>query len=386
MRYYLSERVILRQLEFPAIYDAKNDELYELDEKAFIFLNECSSPSGCDLQDDNEFINYCISEGLLQMTPLNIKRAIIAKSPVPSLRYLELQITNRCNLSCRHCYIGKPEGKELSIEEIKIILDEFDKMQGLRLLVTGGEPLMHSQFGAINELLSEYLYRKILFTNGLLLNKDIIRLLNFDEVQFSVDGMEHGHDALRGKGTYRIVMRKIREFKDAGIAVSISTMIHKENLNEFEEMDALFKNMGIKDWTVDVPCLSGNMKENTALYVSPDIAGKYLKYGFGGGLHGGGDGFACGLHLASVTSSGDVCKCAFYSDTPAGNVRDGLIKSWKRIRHTKLKELDCFKDSCSVIDICRGGCRFRAEINGGNLKKDLYKCFEYDIMNYKDRT
>jgi radical SAM protein with 4Fe4S-binding SPASM domain len=377
MRYYLSDGFVLKWLETPSVYDIKGDELYELDDDAFEFLKICSTPEGCIDGADAGFIDYCLLEGILTKESVNTKRPLLAKSPVPSLRYLELQITNKCNLKCRHCYIGKPMNNELTVHEIKAVLDEFEEMQGLRLLITGGEPLMHSRFNEINLLLPEYNFRKILFTNGLLLNEKVLKGLNADEIQFSVDGMERGHEAIRGKGTYKLVMKKMREAVDAGITVSIATMVHGRNLDEFDEMDDLFRKIGIKDWTVDVPCVSGNLKENHIFQVPPEIAGRYLNYGFGGGLHGGGEGFACGLHLMSALADGNICKCAFYSHRPVGNISEGLRRSWERIIPVKLEELECSDISCRFIDECRGGCRFRAE---DSRKKDLYKCHGYDIM------
>ncbi|WP_203471582.1 radical SAM protein [Dissulfurispira thermophila] len=377
MRYYLSKWFVLKWLETPSVYDIKNDELYELDGDAFEFLKKCSHPEGCIGDVDTEFIDYCLSEGILTKEVVNTKRPVIAKSPVPSLRYLELQITDKCNLRCRHCYIGKPISNELSIYEIKTVLDEFEEMQGLRLLITGGEPLIHSHFDEINFLLPEYNFRKILFTNGLLLNPKILKGLNVDEIQFSVDGMENGHESIRGKGTYKVVMQKIYEAINAGITVSIATMIHARNLDEFDEMDKLFRKIGIKDWTVDVPCVSGNLELNPIFSVPPKIAGRYLNYGFSSGLHGGGEGFACGLHLMSVLANGNICKCAFYSHTPVGNINEGLRRSWKKIKPLRLENMECSDSLCGFINECRGGCRFRA---GDNRKRDLYKCYAYDII------
>lgn len=375
--YYLSDECFLKWLETPCIYNIKKDELYELDNNAFDFLKKCASRDGCSKPADIKFLDYCLSEGILISKPFNLKMPPVIKSPIPSLRYLELQITDKCNLKCKHCYIGKPDNNELSIYEIKAVMDEFEEMQGLRLLITGGEPLMHAGFRKLNAILPEYGFRKILFTNGLLLNKELLKELNIDEIQFSIDGMERGHDAIRGKGTYEIVMNKIKDVVEQGFAVSVATMVHKKNLDEFDEMDSLFRAMGIKDWTVDVPCISGNLKENPTIQVTEETAGRYLNYGFGEGLHGGGEGFACGLHLMSVLANGNVCKCAFYSHAPVGNISESLRKCWQTKMPLKVEELECFRLSCEFINACRGGCRFRA---GDAYKKDLYKCYSYGII------
>ncbi|MBF0559948.1 MAG: radical SAM protein [Nitrospirae bacterium] len=387
MRYYLENNFVLKRLETPALYGIQEDELYELDETAFEFLRKCSRPEGCSADGaGKEFIEYCLSEKILSDTSsptLRRPESLPGSSAFPSLRYLELQITDRCNLKCRHCYIDKPGQNELSPEVIKDILCEFDSMQGLRLLITGGEPLLHRSFGAINDLLPGHGFRKILFTNGLLLEKMAITELNVDEIQFSVDGMEHGHDALRGSGSYNMVMHAIKAAIAAGKAASVSTMVHRENTGEFAEMERLFKDMDIRDWTVDVPCLTGNLKQNATLNLPPEVAGPFLNYGFGGGLHGGGEGYACGLHLLSVLANGAVSKCAFYGRSPLGTVSEGLRKCWERLKPVKLEELECARLDCKFMDACRGGCRYRASIadnESGPRKRDIYKCFAYGII------
>ncbi len=401
MQYYLANNFVLKCLETPALYNIKGDELYELDETAFAFLKKCAGSEGCSGDSaDKEFLVYCISEGILTDTPDAVRIPHAGVPPVPSafpsLRYLELQITDRCNLRCRHCYIDNAEQNELSLGVIRDILDEFELMQGLRLLITGGEPLTHPGFDSINALLPGYGFRKILFTNGLLLDNEALRALNVDEIQFSVDGMEHGHNALRGEGTYKKVMKSIERAGALGITVSVASMVHGENVGEFAAMEALFKDMGIKDWTVDVPCIAGHLKHNALFQVPPAEAGQYLNYGFGGGLHGGGDGYACGLHLLSVLANAAVAKCAFYAHSPLGTVSEGLRKCRTRLKPVKLEALQCARVRCPVIEACRGGCRFRASITPDDHlpgppcpdiqseeaqnRSDIYKCFAYGII------
>lgn len=387
MRYFLANNFVLRRLETPAIYDVGEDELYELDETAFEFLKKCSAPEGCGGDEaDEEFIGYCLSEKILSCTPERSRTRpgfLPCSGTVPSLRYLELQVTDRCNLRCRHCYIGEPGQNELSPDVIREVLDEFDSMQGLRLLITGGEPVLHSHFADINDMLPAYSFRKILFTNGLLPEKIALNALNVDEIQFSLDGMERGHDSLRGAGSYARVMRSLRAALASGKPVSVATMVHRENIAEFTGMERLLKSLDIRDWTVDVPCLSGNLLHNVSFYLPPEIAGRYLNYGFGGGLHGGGEGYACGLHLMSVLANGTAAKCAFYAGSPLGAVSEGLRKCWAGLKPVRLEELRCAEPACKFLDACRGGCRYRAATSGsgcGPGDRDIYKCFSYGII------
>ncbi|MGD2079635.1 MAG: radical SAM protein [Nitrospirota bacterium] len=374
MRYFLSGRCALKKLERPSLYGIATDELYELDEEAFGLLERCASPEGCEVPEASaEFAGYCVSEGILTPEATKARRPPLEDAPEPSLRYLELQITRRCNLRCRHCYIGPPEDRELSTEDVEAVLGEFEAMQGLRAIITGGEPLLHRDFGGINALLPRYALRKILVTNGTLLTPEALRGLNFDEIQVSVDGLREAHDAIRGRGAFEKAMSSVTEALAAGLDVSVSTMVHPKNLGDFDELAETFGAMGVKDWAVDVPCPEGNLRGNPDLSLPPEKAGGYLRYGWGQGLHGGADSeaHACGLHLMSVMADGGCARCAFYAGRPVGHISEGLRQCWKRIRPTRLDELEC---DCDMLGICRGGCRYRAELSGDALGKDFYRC------------
>ena len=379
MGYFLSGDAVLKWLETPSVYQIAKDEIYELDDDSFDFLKKCASVNGCDTEDTG-FIDYCVKEGILTRDKVPLKRPPVIKSPRPSLRYLELQITDRCNLKCRHCYIGKKGHAELSMDRIRRILKEFEEIQGLRVLITGGEPLLHSKFDELNRMFHEFFFRKVLFTNGILLNKKIVDKLDVDEIQISIDGLKDAHESLRGKGTFMPALDAVKLATDNCFDVSISTMIHAGNIKDFDKMDKLFRGMDIKDWTVDVPCPAGRLKKNIGFQISPEQGGKFMRYGYGGGIHADGSGFACGLHLMAVMADGRVSKCTFYSENPVGRIEEGLKECWKRIKPIRLRNLKC---DCDYMESCRGGCRYRAELLGDPLGKDLYRCNFYDIISEK---
>jgi len=377
MGFHLTRQTALKWLETPAVYQIARDEVYELDDDSFRFLTSCASDEGCDNR-DSAFIDYCLEEGLLTREKVTVKRPDLKPSPDPSLRYLELQLTSRCNLRCRHCYIGDDTPRELSSAQVRSVLKEFEEMQGLRVLITGGEPLLHSRFDEINEMLPDLFLRKVLFTNGVLLKKDVLNRLKVHEIQVSIDGMQAAHDALRGAGTWDIALGAVRRALDAGFEVSVSTMIHPGNRGDFDAMERLFKSLGVKDWTVDVPCATGRMKDNRELTVSPEEGGRYLGYGYGGGMHATGPGYACGLHLMAVLPDGSAAKCTFYGDRAVGDIGEGLRTCWQRIRPVKLESLDC---KCEYLEACRGGCRYRAELLEHPQGRDLYRCSLYGVID-----
>ncbi len=382
----LAPHCALKRLEVPCLYDIANDELYEINDEAYQFLLKCSRGEDAVLkQEDEEFIQYCLSENLLVLSHTPAKRNGIPdqlakgppSAPLPSLRYLEFQLTDRCNLRCRHCYIGDSLHQDLPHDTILAILKEFEKIQGLRLLLSGGEPLLHPHFWEINEVLRDYAFRSVLLSNGALITKAIAKRLRVHEVQVSLDGMKEGHEAIRGEGTFIKTLSAIDYLQEAGIGVSIATMIHRGNLTEFDSLASLMLSKKISEWNVDLPCITGRMAEHRSLWVSPGEAGPFLRYGYGGGLHSSEKDSTCGAHLCAILANGKVAKCGLFSQEPVGSIAEGLRSCWERIPRIELKELAC---NCAIIEECRGGCRYRAQLQGDIFKPDLFQCYARGVL------
>lgn len=357
----------LRLLERPHLYHRETDELYELDAAAAAYLlrlargEEVPSP-------DPEFWAFCRAEGLLEEGPAS-PRSLPEPAPRPSLRYLELLLTDRCNLRCRHCYLGEPRGADLPFEEAVRLLDQFDRLGGLRLLLSGGEPLLHPDFWRLNELLPRWSFRSVLLTNGVLIDPAAARDLAVQEVQVSLDGLEPSHDALRGTGSFRAALAALEHLGAAGITVSVATMAHRGNRTDFPELARLLDHLGVAEWNVDAPAAAGRAQKG-ALLLSPQELAPLLTYSRGGGLHhSGGDG-VCGTHLGAVTPEGELCKCGFYRGrgVPWGG---DLRRAWEALPRMQLSDLSC---GCPHLAECRGGCRFRAEAAGDGRGPDPVAC------------
>lgn len=366
-------------LEEPGLYNRATDDLYILNREAIDFLATCTTGAVApDKEDSADFIDFCLNEGILQPVAAPVERRIrLTQSPLPSLRYLLLHITNRCNLRCRHCFIGESGSTDLDLEKIKTFVDEFEGMQGLRLLVSGGEPLLHRKFWDLNDYLADRDLRIVLLSNGILIDDETARRLKVQEVQVSLDGMREAHDYIRGAGNFEGAVAAIRRLKAAGRQVSVATMIHSRNLMDFEALGALVKELGVNEWAVDLPSAAGRLESQSGLMVEPEAAGPLLGYSFGGAIHEPAPGYACGAHLMAVMADGRAARCGFYANLPVGDISEGLAVCWQRIKKMPLKELDC---DCEFIEDCRGGCRFRAAGYNTPTGVDLCQCYRYGIL------
>ncbi len=368
----------LRDLEVKVLYNYAKNEQYELDPEALEFLSYCTGrnsfrriceETGIDEGEAKELVRYLMGEACLVDTqePNAPERFPIRPSFKPSLRYLLLHITERCNLNCGHCYLGNKDNHDMELHLIATLLEEFSEY-GLKVLITGGEPLLHKNFWDVLKLAGDLPIRVEVLTNGTLVTPEVTMGLSryADGVQVSLDGLKVGHEALRGEGTFEAAVGGMMNAKEF-MPVSCATMIHSENLGEFEAMEAMLKEMGVEEWLLDVPCETGNMIKNGDFRVSfEEAVPVFRKYGYSTGVHLGDGAYSCGSHICSVNARGEVSKCGFFTES-VGNAEEASLEAcWGRVAERylpKLEELEC--RDCSVLEECRGGCRFRA-------KEDFY--------------
>lgn len=372
----MSEDSALKNLEELYVYQISQDELYEVNQEGFEFLARCDGSQTFEFLDpDPEFVRYCLEEGLLDSTPYSgNKEIVLGKSPVPSLRYLEWLVTYRCNLKCAHCYLGEDQPEDFPESLILPLLKEFTEMQGLRVLVSGGEPTLYRHFDTLNHCLPEFPLRFVLLSNGVAFNDGFAKSLNFHEVQISLDGMRTAHELIRGPGSFKSVIKAMESVRSAGLDLSVATMIHSGNMNDWDDMLKLMEDFEVREWSIDYPCVKGRYANHIELTVPITEAAKKMGYGFGGSYHGSSPGWTCGRRLVAVLPSGHVCRCGLYPEKILGKVETGLREAWIGLEHVPINFTDC-KD-CGVSDDCGGGCRFRA---GGSTQRDLVMCALYGV-------
>jgi radical SAM protein with 4Fe4S-binding SPASM domain len=155
-----------------------------------------------------------------------------------SLKSLFIQLTERCNLRCKHCYTGSRPGRSTKLPTGKILglIDEFSRLKGVEITLSGGEPLTHPDILNIIKYAAAK-SRVQLLTNGTLIDKETARLLSDlgVRVQISLDGSSISvHDRIRGDGNYAKARRGIKLLTEAGARVNLNlcTVIMRDNLED----------------------------------------------------------------------------------------------------------------------------------------------------------
>lgn len=166
---------------------------------------------------------------------------------------ISIDITNKCNLRCRHCCISAGDsicGDDLSEDDIMSVVKQVVIMQPASICISGGEPLMRKDFTNIVRFIRSHYSRKlILMTNATLIDESMADFIaqNFDSVDVSIDGFdEDSCKLLRGEGTFEKCIGGIKNLQAKGVTnISASMVITKENKYALPEFKRLCDSMGI---------------------------------------------------------------------------------------------------------------------------------------------
>ncbi len=403
-RLFLSERF------GPFLYNILSNTLIELDRPHHDLLAGLNTGDPCPPLPDKDF------EGLLRekhvlVEPGQEKDVLLTQQ---CLRHagsfdqsiLELTIcpTLRCNFHCSYCFqTSQTDGKTMSREAREHLVKWIRQRQEVSALsVTwyGGEPLL--AFDVIRDLTESFMSLDVslnnadLITNGYLLNKNIIAILNnlrITSIQVTLDGPRQVHDARRvlaeGGPTFDRIMANLNELMHSDYAgiCKIRVNVDRRNLDLYLHLrtELLERFKGAKlfvypglvdsaDWHAYGLGACLNMNEWAGFNLE-----MYRRYRIipPGGLHPASP--MNGLCIAAVFNGfvigpeGELYKCwddVGKTEMIAGNVRQDNPAAVSVLQARYVRGMDAYSDvqcrACDYLPICGGGCvnkRMRARRN-----------------------
>ena len=133
--------------------------------------------------------------------PEIVRRALtLATHRIHSLPVVVLMPHSRCNCRCVMCDIWKANAtkQELSAADLAAHAETFRRLGVHRVVLSGGEALMHSNLWALCRMFRDLSIRVMLLSTGLLLERDAAEVTRWcDEVIVSLDGSRDVHDRIR---------------------------------------------------------------------------------------------------------------------------------------------------------------------------------------------
>lgn len=159
-------------------------------------------------------------------------------------KMLTWDITNRCNLSCKHCLNCSGDSlihdfsNELNRTYQISLAHQIAELKPDQCCLCGGETLLNPNIFDIIKIISSNGVMVNMVTNGLLITDDIAKKLKFSgisNVQVSIDGLGYQHDIFRNKiGSFNRSIEAIEILKSNKINVMISCCPNKLNFGNID--------------------------------------------------------------------------------------------------------------------------------------------------------
>jgi radical SAM protein with 4Fe4S-binding SPASM domain len=372
-------------------------------------------------------------------TLLNTARSVAIHGLLTPQRFIApllvvWNITNACNLSCKHCYqdaVRKRDSGELNRAEKLNVVDQLSENLVPLIALAGGEPLVDPDVWAVLERAQQKLLYATLATNGTLLtprNCERLASLGVKYVEVSLDSVDPAiHDDFRQtKGAWTRTIEGIKNVSAAGMRCGIACCFTRDTVEHAQEMIELAISLGANTFVhfnfipvgrgvemahEDISpaqretlliLLQRTLGEGriSVMSTAPQFGRACLMFGDPEGMmamgHGGsGRGQqarvvskyigGCGAHrcYCSIQPNGQVNPCVYMPTRTIGDLRkSSFAEIWNQPLEAILSDRDDRGDHCGVCDFrffC-GGCRARAESYTGDLQAGDPGCIYNEHM------
>jgi len=337
--------------------------------------------------------------------------------------------TNRCNLSCIHCY-SKADLNAVDTLTTEMIMDTLPKLKanGVKFLIfSGGEPLTRKDLFEIADKCKELGIITYLSTNGLYVGqKNAKKILDtFNYVGISIDGSEKTHDHFRGlDGSFKMSMEAVNllnSYHDTKVGIRftitketyedlqfIFELAEKENIPKIYISHLVYSGRGLDNLEMDltkeqrraaveyilekafeyyetgreIEIVTGNMEQDAILFLEK-FGEKYpeLKDTMHKRLVEWG-GNSAGRKLLNIDSEGNVKPDPFFPKMIGNIINQDFTDIWTDKPDELLSKLrvhpreisgKCVE--CDYLNICNGGSRSRAYAIYGDMWAEDPSCY-----------
>jgi len=204
------------------------------------------------------FSDYWIDDALDELTDEGflgvLKENNLVKTQGPScpiiksdrLDKIHLQLNNTCMCHCPHCYVGEMNKSELSLNDVKNILEQAMECGVLTIEYSGGEPTINKDFIEIIKYGKSMGFNQMLFTNGFVNSSYFDAILEYiDIVQISIDGPKEYHNSFRkNKLVFDKALSTIKSISGGNTEIIVSMSVMPENIEHIPYVYGVAKGNG----------------------------------------------------------------------------------------------------------------------------------------------
>lgn len=337
-------------------------------------------------------------------------------------RSLDLEITSRCNASCKYCYyLNNPDVDytDLPTERWLSLFEEMGQSQVMDVTLQGGEPLLREDFLTLVDGIVDNRMRFSVLTNGSRMTPEIATHIKAtgrcDLIQVSLDGSQPAiHESLRGVNTFEPALAAIHLLQQAELPVTVRVTVHPGNISDLPEIARLLlDDIGLPSFTTNATSSLGTSEKYgpevfldaparlKAMHTLADLDGQYTgrihasagpladwkmfsameearKSGQAVSGRGRLVGCGCVFHTMAVRSDGAYVPCVTLPQMVIGQMgQDPLHEVWvnavelNRMRERVEVPLTSFDEclDCDWRESCTGNCPGTAFTMTGEINR-----------------
>lgn len=242
-------------------------------------------------------------------------------APRSGLDFLWLELTQKCNLTCDHCYVSSgphlPLRSRMQHQDWCTTIEKAASLGCGSLQFIGGEPLLYKRIGDLIECARSFGFEFIeIYTNGTGVSSRVAKSLSMQGVSVATSVYSDNadvHDKITGKiGSFDKTVNALRYLVENSVPVRASFIEMTSNRGHFSRTHKMLELIGISkigcDEVRDFGRGSGEVgKERFDLFAETSFAG----------LCG-----QCAQGRLCITYDGTAYPCIMSRSHPVGNVID----------------------------------------------------------------
>lgn len=176
------------------------------------------------------------------------------------IEFIWMELTNRCNLNCAHCYSESSpysgDADVLTESQHLRLIEEARALGCKQIQFIGGEPILNKSLPRLIEQASACEYELIeVFTNLIKLDPSLLEIFKENSVKVATSFYSKDqatHDAItRVDGSFEKTVKNIKRVLDAGLDLRVGVIEMEQNAGEFEATSDYLQSLGVQSIGLD---------------------------------------------------------------------------------------------------------------------------------------
>ena len=320
---------------------------------------------------------YLIERKIISLS-INDNNPICIQSDMNECR-LFIQLTNKCNLHCKHCFVESDMKNEdfYTFERVRNLIDTAVSYGINRIDFTGGEVFVQTYFLDILSYLDLLPVSYSFFTNLTIPDEETLsRLVNLNGLMCIITSLDYfgeKHNIFRGnQHAFQKTIKNIMWLRDRGVKVVVNIMVMDDNHDDVTKMTDFLLSESIEvhfDTVIECGRAKGgslsnkndNNNNNNIRFIN-ELLNNIRMRGVQVDNMAGSCGVSKTLIFAHYTGEFMLCPGLTEDISPKYHLGSDMRVAWEKANKMNI---ECSKKQCEHWSKCSHGCRLRALVDNG---------------------